>query len=585
MYSRDIRSKIVDNVDIVEELSKSIDLNPKGRNYEGLCPFHADNNPSFTVSSEKRIYKCFVCGEGGDVVTFNSKINHISQTAAIEKLAKSYGISIPKLEPEVKLSPQAYVVLDINKFYVTALHSTEGGNKAIAYLHKRGITSETINHFHLGYGYEENGALYEYLLAKAKSEGNYTINDIQSLNHFSNGRDLMTSRVTIPITKEGKFVGFGGRDIGSNSVKYLNSKDSSLFRKNEILFNFEEAIKLSPDKSLVIVEGFFDVITAHQYGIKNAVGLMGTAFTSNHIRFLKQRRIDTIYLSLDSDNAGKQATYKVGRVLQKNGIVVKVIEYDDVKDLDEFLNKYEFADFEQKRKTANNYKLFEVDYMLGQSTSLSIDEKDNLIDLLLENLSNERDLVIEEVLTKMETSLSVTRSFLETKLKKIEESSSQSYNQNANQSYTQSESQSFDSDMSYDYYIPEMDDSLGEQYYSQDDSINEVKPLTSNSHVSFLTTNEAVIYRALNSRDAQIELAMYIEKHKKKLGIYHQVFDALGEYYKNNQIFDYVTFANNYYVYANIITEILEKEVKSNELSNEQLVKRIKGSNGWGIFR
>ncbi|WOO87491.1 DNA primase [Mollicutes bacterium LVI A0039] len=560
------RDKLVDNIDIVDEIGSSIDLEPKGRNYVGLCPFHADNNPSFTVSSEKKIYKCFVCGEGGDVVKFYRMFHHISNQAAIEALADKYQIKIQQEKRTFNIAPDNMVLSDINKFYVTALHSTDSGSKALKYLHERGFNNETINHFHLGLGYEQSDKLYKYLEKKIEKEQKYSVQNIHSINHFTNTRDLFAGRVTIPILKNGLVVGFGGRAIDSNPIKYLNSKDSKVFQKREVLFHFDEALRLSPDNSIVVVEGFFDVIKAFQFNIKNAVGLMGTSFTTNHIKQLKQKNIDTVFLGLDSDKAGQDATLKIGKLLLKNGLKVKVISYPNAKDLDEYLNENVLEDFIKLKKNSINFKVFQTESVLSSVSLLSLDEKDQAINTLLMNLHLENDLVIEQVLSKIEVAFEVSRAYLQTKLEENQKLAAE-----------------VPAPVEYQYNIPELDHNYGNEELEYMAS-QPIQPLTNQSNIDFMSASQLVIYRAMSSKATYLELKKYRMQMNKDLGIYNNLFAELDNFYNKYSKFDYVTFTNDNPQYALLINELYEKEITNNNMSNQHLVQQVKNKATWGIF-
>lgn len=580
------RDKLVDSIDIVDEISSVIDLEAKGRNYVGLCPFHSDNNPSFTVSSEKKIYKCFVCGEGGDVVKFYRMYNHISNQAAIEALADKYKIRISKERQEVPVSPEHALLTDINKFYVTALHSTESGAKALKYLEGRGFDMETINHFHIGLGYEQGDKLYQYLEKKIETEGKYNVSHINAINHFTNKRDLFTSRVTIPIKSRTQICGFGGRALDNNNIKYLNSKDSKVFQKKQILFNFDEALRLSPDRSLIVVEGFFDAIKAYQFNVKNAVALMGTSFTANHIKQMKQNKIDTVFLGLDSDKAGIDAALKIGELLLKNGLKVKVISYPNVKDLDEYFLTHTHDDFNNLKKNSVNFKVFQTEQVLETVSLLSLDEKDQAINKLLTNLQVENDLVIEQVLSKVENSFEVSRQYLQDKMSSLHvETPDVSYNQQP---------------VDYNHEIPEMQNDFNDGYeqyaqsytsyeqpqqsYPQPGQQSEAKPLVNNSNISFMSAQQLVIYRAMTSKGAYIELKKFKNQLNKDLGIYEKLFTELDNYYQKYSKFDYVTFTNDNPMYALLINDLYEKEITENNITNQQLLEKIKNKATWGIF-
>ncbi len=577
------RDKLVESIDIVDEISSHIELEAKGRNYVGLCPFHADNNPSFTVSSEKGIYKCFVCGEGGDVVKFYRKFNHISNQAAIEALADKYNIKISNKQVNYNVPPGNLVLNDINKFYVTALHSTDSGKKAMQYLTNRGLTPEIIKHFHLGYGYEEGDKLFQYLERKIEVESNYNLSNIGEINHFTNKRDLFTSRITIPIIKNNIVFGFGGRALDSSNIKYLNSKDSRIFQKKEMLYHFDEALRLSPDKSIVVVEGFFDVIKAFQCNIKNAIALMGTAFTNNHIKQMKRLNIDTVYLGLDSDKAGQDATLKIGKTLLKNGFKVKILKYPVGKDLDEYLQSHDHSDFIQLQKNSINYKLYETEELIKNVSLLSMDEKDETINRIIDKLHVENDLVIEQVLSKLEDAFSVSRQYLTDKVESNKLLSNTAVNKNGESDYDQ-----------YQYDVPEMNGDFDQQnsqfeYYDQNitnvDVMSHEQPLVNNSNISFMSAQQLVIYRAIISKTNYIELSRFKRQYNKDLGIYEQLFKELEIYYSKFSKFDYVTFTNDNPKFALLINDLYEKEITENNISNQQLVEKVKARTSWGVFK
>lgn len=574
------RDKLVDSIDIVEEIGSVIELAAKGRNYVGLCPFHADNNPSFTVSSEKKIYKCFVCGEGGDVVKFYRMYNHISNQAAIEALADKYHIRIDKSVVMTNLKPANYVLSDINKFYVTALHSTQSGSKALDYLKNRGFNTETINHFHLGLGYEQADKLYQYLEKKIEDEQNYSYQNISEINHFTNKRDLFASRITIPISQNGNIIGFGGRAIDSNPIKYLNSKDSKLFQKKQVLYHFDEALKLSPDRSLVVVEGFFDVIKGYQNNIKNAVGLMGTSFTAKHIGQMKKNNIDSVYLALDNDDAGINATLKIGQMLLKNSIKVKIIQYPEGKDLDEFFLKHSHEEFLNLKKNSLNFKVFETEQVTNNISLLSLDEKDEAINQLIENLHMENDLVIEQVLSKIENSFSVSREYLSNKL---EEARQMQRSQEVDYQHQPNYDIDYDQmpELNGDYQQTNYDHGSYDQYPTGDDS---PQPIINNSNISFMSAQQLVIYRAMSSKSEYLELKKFKNQLNKDLGIYEKLFSELDLFYQKYSKFDYVTFTNDNPQYALLINDLFEKEITKNAISNQSLVEKIKNKSTWGIF-
>ncbi len=579
-----IRQKLIDQINIVDEIGSNIELQAKGRNHVGLCPFHADNNPSFTVSDEKKIYKCFVCGEGGDVVKFHSKFNHISTNAAIEQLANKYNINIPKFQKQVRIDSTDGLLNDVNKFYVTALHSTKQGEEALGYLKTRGFDNDTIKHFHLGYGYDVNNGLYKYIEKKISSERKYTFDDLVAINQFQNERDLFARRVTIPIFVNNKIVGFGGRALDDNTVKYLNSKDSKKFSKKETLYHFDDAIKLSPDNSIVVVEGFFDVIKAYQNNIKNAVALMGTAFSNNHLTKLRKSNIKTIYLGLDSDNAGIEAAIKVGEKFIKNNFKVKLLNYGSYKDLDEFLTdaSNNHDDFVRLQTNGVSFKQFQSNYLLENVNLQSSDEKDSVINQITTNLNQENDIVVEEIINKLENTLSVSREFIYNKIEqnKVEVTQNSSTPQQDN------------SDYGYDNYYFEGGDDFDNQAYEQYASNTSQimtepaasKKIVVDSSIMFMNKVQLVVFRALNGKNNYLKLRSIKTQFNKDLGIYNTIFDDIGQYYDKYSVFDFVTFTDIYPQYADVITDLYNKKIVDSETSDEELIKSLATKSSWGLF-
>ncbi len=555
MHSNNIREKLVNNIEIVSEIGAHIDLQAKGRNYVGICPFHADSDPSLTVSSEKQIYKCFACGAGGDVVTFYSKFNNISVSAAIEQLAKKYSIALPKRMQTKVLNKQALVLEDINKYYVTALHSTAGGSTALDYLHNRGFTADVINHFHLGFGYEESEKLYEYLLGKIDAEKRYTISDIQAINHFTNERDMFAKRITIPIFSGEQIVGFGARAINDTQVKYLNSKDSKQFQKKTTLFNFEQAIHLTPNKSLILVEGFFDVIKAYQYNFKNTIGLMGVGLSAKHLQLMRKAQIELIYLALDSDRAGREASLKIGKLLIKNGFKIKVIDYKQSKDLDELLTNYGADEFTNMMRNAQNFKMFEAQNLIAKTNLNSIDEKSDVTDQIIAGLSLENDLVIEEVVSLLMSNFNLSRNLLENKLKQ-----------------DQNNVQSRAVEAVADY---------GPQTMPNENNHDSI--INNDSNIEFMDVYQAIIFRCISSKQNYVECMQLKKRYNRNLGQYELLFNALGQYYNNYSNFDYVTFINQNQQFINQIDNIYNKAVNHDNLSNEYLMTKVSAAR-WGIF-
>ncbi len=408
-----IRKEIIEKIDIVEEIKNYVDIEKSGQNYKCICPFHEDTNPSLVISPEKKIFKCFVCGTGGSVVEFVQKYEKIPYVSAVNKLAKKIGI-------EVKETPKSnfnVILENIDIFYQKILENSELGEEAKNYLlNTRNINMEQIRKFGLGFSPKYSKILYEFISNFIK-ENNMSAVDLEKLQIFSeNGYDLLQNRITIPIHDEfGNVVGFSGRTQDGN-VKYLNSKQSPVFDKSKILYNFHNIIS-NDFKKILIVEGFFDVITASQSGIENVVATMGVAFTNDHLSLLKKHKVLEIYLGFDTDNAGIKTTNDNAKILLKNNFNVKVITYEDAKDLDEFLQN----NVNTKDDLFNYAQEFPL-YYINQYTNkqLDIDQKSNLINEIVSILNwydniAKRNLLIDEISSRLEIDRNIIVSQLENK--------------------------------------------------------------------------------------------------------------------------------------------------------------------------
>ncbi len=407
------RKKIVDNIDIFTEIGKYIDIIPKGSNYTALCPFHADSNPSLSINGEKKIFKCFVCGEGGDVVSFVSKFEKIPLDKAIQKIASENNIKIEVNEKQEKYLPVNYLLQDISLFYQSSLLLTPEGKKGLTYLENRNISMDTIKHFKLGYAYPVDGKLLEYVNKKIETKNLYTNYDIESINQFNGKNDMFSNRLTIPIVKANRIIGFGARELNNGEVKYINSKESNIFHKSESIYNLDEAISTSIDRTIILTEGYFDVISAYQAGVKNCCALMGTNFTSEHLKQIL-KTISTVYLAFDNDEAGQNATLKVGEELHKTTLEVKVISLSSqCKDLDDFFQTNTHLEMELLKKNAVDFRIFQMKKLFKKLDVNNYSEKERYLKKIMNNISKENSLMREDIFNFLSSNLEVTRDYLE----------------------------------------------------------------------------------------------------------------------------------------------------------------------------
>lgn len=333
---------ITNTADIVDVISDYVQLQPSGSGFKGLCPFHSEKTPSFSVSKEKGVFKCFGCNEAGNAVTFIQKIKNISYPEALLELAEKYHIPV-ETEGETYVKNDYSHYYEINEkassIYQLSLTNLEKGKEALAYVQNRGLDIHTIQYFEIGYAPNEFNSLYTQL------KDLYEPVDLIELGLIKKSDkdyfDLFRNRLMFPIRNEfGKTVGFSGREIdGKSDMKYINSPLTKLFVKGNILFNLDKALPfINREKRVVLFEGFFDVIAAFQSGIKEGVCSMGTSLTEEQARLLK-KYTDHAIICYDGDNAGFEATAKAIPILQNAGITVSISLLPEGLDPDEFVKK------------------------------------------------------------------------------------------------------------------------------------------------------------------------------------------------------------------------------------------------------
>lgn len=328
----DLINQINNKLDIVEIVSEYVPLSKKGKNFWGVCPFHGDSNPSMSVSPEKQIYKCFSCGASGGIVNFYADIKKISFNKALVELGAKIGVIVEDVSTH-KYTPQQQKLINIFSdatSYMQYMLTSEEGTIASQYVEKRGLTNRLIERFKIGYAPEKG--LKEFLIKKGHDEADL----INASLVNSMGNDFFHGRLIFPISNQfGDVVGFSARTLKNEDAKYINSSESSVFHKSSIFYNFTNAQDVAArNKEIFICEGQMDVIALDKSGISNAVAVMGTALTSDHIKLLQGLNI---VLNFDSDNAGISATLKSIKLLLENKFKVNVVINELGKDIDEIL--------------------------------------------------------------------------------------------------------------------------------------------------------------------------------------------------------------------------------------------------------
>ena len=411
MNNQDLVNEIRQKIDIVDLISEYIPLVQKGKNYFGVCPFHNDTNPSMSVSREKQIYKCFSCGASGNAFNFIMDYDHIEFKEAIKVLGEKAGVEVSGISvaPKVTKYDKYYEMYDLaHKYYQNNINSKEG-LKAKKYLEARHIDEDLIKEFGIGLSLDNMNALTTILLNK-----DYSIKELDQLGLSSNNHDTYINRIMFPLHDiSGKIVGFSGRIYDdSNLNKYLNTKETVIFKKGECLYNYhiarDSARKL---KFVIIVEGFMDAIRLSQIGYKNVIALMGTAMTSEQMQLVKKLSTN-VYLSLDGDNPGQNATLTIGEELSKLGLDVKVIGMPTEKkehDPDEFIIKYGKDKYIALIESALNYSDFKINFLKKGVNFNSDLELSKYINSVIKEVSVIKDEIRREIILKklaIETNLS-----------------------------------------------------------------------------------------------------------------------------------------------------------------------------------
>ena len=366
-FSEELIEEIRQKNDIVDVISGYVKLQKKGSSYFGLCPFHNEKSPSFSVSRQKQMYYCFGCGAGGNVITFIMEYENYTFAEAVRLLAERAGIDVPEVEYSKEAKERADLkatLLEINKLaakYFYAQLKTEHAKHAHTYLTKRGLSEETITAFGLGYSNKYSDDLYKYLKTKGYSDELLVKAGLVSASE-KGVYDKFWNRVMFPIMDaNNRVIGFGGRVMGDGEPKYLNSPETEIFDKSRNLYGLNRA-RTSRKNYFLICEGYMDVIALHQAGFTNAVASLGTAFTSGHASLIK-RYVNEVYLTFDSDGAGTKAALRALPILKEAGISAKIIRMDPYKDPDEFIKNLGAEAFEERINKARNGFLFSLEVL------------------------------------------------------------------------------------------------------------------------------------------------------------------------------------------------------------------------------
>lgn len=365
---RDLIDEVKSRSDIVNVISQYISLKNSGSSYSGLCPFHSEKTGSFHVNQNKQIYKCFGCGEGGDVINFIMKIENLDFMEAVKLLAQKNGIEFntnlseadKKKMEEIKLMQDIH--LKAARFYFSNLINSK--NAGYDYLRKRGLSDKIIKRFGLGYSLYSWNSLMDYLLSIGYEKKDLVKSGL--VTHKENGDkyyDKFRNRVMFPIFDyRGNVIGFGGRVLDDSMPKYLNSPDTILFNKRYNLYGLNYAKKSIKNDTLILVEGYMDLISLVEYGIENVVATLGTALTNEQGKLIK-RYASTAVISYDSDEAGIKATLRAIEILRYQNINVKILNLKDCKDPDDFIKKYKKEGFLKAIEDSVSHIIFQINIL------------------------------------------------------------------------------------------------------------------------------------------------------------------------------------------------------------------------------
>lgn len=367
-YSDELVEEVRSRNDIVDVISGYVKLQKKGSSYFGLCPFHNEKSPSFSVSRDKQMYYCFGCGAGGNVFTFIMEYENYSFVEALKFLADRAGVELPQQEYSKEAKERADLkstLLEVNKLaakYFYAQLKTEGGRTAHEYLTDRELSEETITAFGLGYSNKYSNDLHKYLRTKGYSDEIIIKAGLANMDEKNGIYDKFWNRVMFPIMDvNNRVIGFGGRVMGDGKPKYLNSPETPIFDKSRNLYGLNRA-RTSRKPYLLICEGYMDVISLHQAGFTNAVASLGTALTAGHAALIK-RYVTEVYLTYDSDDAGTRAALRAVPILKEAGVNARVIRMEPYKDPDEFIKNLGAEAFEERIGKARNGFMFSLEML------------------------------------------------------------------------------------------------------------------------------------------------------------------------------------------------------------------------------
>ena len=433
-YSDDLKEEIRAANDIVDVISQYVTLKRSGRNYFGLCPFHREKSPSFSVSPDRQYFHCFGCHKGGDVFTFVSEIEKLSFKETIEFLAERGHVTLPTIENDgfnekQYLKDRMYKVnIEATKFFHERLYQPLA-KIAQNYVKERKLDNSTLKAFKIGYSGEYN-ELYKHLKSKGFKDNEILATGLVNRNDRGEFIDRYRKRLMFPImTVSGKVVAFGGRRLDNNekTAKYINSNENLIYSKKQHLFALNIA-KQSDSKQLILVEGYMDAISLHQRGIHNAVASLGTALTEEQGRLLR-RYSEQVLMAYDSDGAGQEAIMRGLEILQNQGVDARVIQMDGAKDPDEYIIKYGSERFNLLAKNAISLVEFKVKMLKNKYDLTNATDKVRFLKEITKVLSEVENKIEKEIyISKISEQYSISKEAIYAEVNKETYKNSQSSN-------------------------------------------------------------------------------------------------------------------------------------------------------------
>ncbi len=396
-------NNIRSSVNIVDIVSSYIPLTKRGKNYFGVCPFHDDRDPSLSVSEEKQIYKCFSCGAAGNVFNFIMEYDNVRFYEALQKVASYSGIelNISNFKPKYNKDTKLYEIYNVAQMFYQNNINTNYGVQARDYLNKRQLKEDIIKEFGIGLSLKENNILTNLLIQKGFEVNDLIKSGIIISNDYGNN-DIFYNRIMFPLADpSGQIVGYSGRAYDTNEgPKYINTKETPIFKKGELLYNYHRAREeCRLNNSVIIVEGFMDVIRLHANGVKNAVATMGTAVTKKQALLIKKLAKEVI-VCFDGDSAGAKATFSIIDELLDVGITPKIVRLDTNLDPDDYIKMHGIDKFKALIDNPINIMDFKISYYKENKNLTDHEEMAKYINQLINELSKIDDDILRELSLK-----------------------------------------------------------------------------------------------------------------------------------------------------------------------------------------